>query len=352
MDQEREKNVSQDLWYTEEGWLDYLKSRRYLRLPNSPFSMIEFEEYVEEYFLPLMDHSEKAGYEAFLMVVRKGKSMREAAKAIGADDGKCREFIGRFCNFFCTTSTPDLFAYLPDDVASAMKCQIRGEDDAARHLKSLSQCKQRRSTAFCDCPTYIPRTFGGVDQDLAEEILLQMVKTPAFSAIVRWSMRRGLEREEAEQELLIAMCGALGTFDASKSSLSGFLTMVGKRQISSRIKHEASLRRRRVENVYFRDWMANEPSRKVSPSETALETRLSLLKSLTPLEKRAVRARVRGLSYVKAGLDLEGCPLEEWGKLTIETRFGGSSRGSKAIDNALCRVVNKARRRGSNDSFS
>lgn len=351
MDQEREKNVSQDLWYTEEGWLDYLKSRRYLRLPNSPFSMIEFEEYVEEYFLPLMDHSEKAGYEAFLMVVRKGKSMREAAKAIGTDDGKCREFIGRFCNFFCTTSTPDLFAYLPDDVASAMKCQIRGEDDAdaARHLKSLSQCKQRRSTAFCDCPTYIPRTFGGVDQDLAEEILLQMVKTPAFSAIVRWSMRRGLEREEAEQELLIAMCGALGTFDASKSSLSGFLTMVGKRHISSRIKHEASLRRRRVENVYFRDWMANEPPRRVSPSETALETRLSLLKSLTPLEKRAVRARVRGLSYVKAGLDLEDSSIETRRPHDGWSRFGG---GTKVIDNALCRVVNKARRRGSNDSFS
>lgn len=343
MEQEREKNVSQDLWYTEEGWLDYLKSRRYLRLDrSSPFSMLEFQEYVEEYFLPLMDHSEKLGYKAFLMV-HDGKSIHDSAQSIGVDDHKCREWIGRFCNLFCTTATPDLFSYLPDELASSMECQRRGRDSRTAHhlhgLREIATVHPRKS----DCSTYVPKEKVNVDPDLAEEILLQMRKTQAFEVIVRWAMRRGVEREEAEQEILIGMYNGLRTFDSSKASLKGFLTLVAKKRISTRVRHDMEIRRRRIENLTYEEWMALLPPRGRTPSEEKLDNMKGTVKSFTSLEMRAVRSRIRGESYVQAGLFME----EPQGQNDSRRLRGGA----KAIDNALCRVVKKSRR-GSKALFS
>lgn len=293
-----------------------------------PVSMLEFREIVDKYFLEWMNPDERLGY-AVLVGLLGGRSFEELARSMGHGAAKCRESVGKFGNMFCLTATKDLFAWLPTEVAAALKCEEKGDEKAAVHVRCLPPISTNKTG---NCTTWIPqRPLTNVSMEFADDILRLMSGHPGVIKLVRWARSYKLDRDEAVQEIMIAMWDALRSFDPKISSLETFMLHCAKKKLCTRISRDRMIRRR-LRETPFDEYRVFPPPMRRAPDDKALEVRKGRVESMTAMEMLAIRERANGASY----------------RQMADKSFSDT----KSVDNALYRVCRKMTAKGSGSLFS
>jgi len=302
-------------------YLKLLKSKRSWGFLAPPGSWTEFEDDVEAYFFDWMSGAERRGFEALKMVFRNDASVPEAARLLKIDEEICRDEIGRFCNIVAWMMPPSAMGDMNPSLSAALRCEIRREE-------RIDEIPDRKHRAPC---TYVDNRLARAPEGSAAVVMAAMDDCVIRMLVGKASKRVGMD--EARQEALIVMVGAMSTYDPDKGPLMPYLRTCVKLRLYTLL---GDPRRQRLKCKSIDDTAPHRtypvplkyylPARNTAVKTTkgsGVDVKMAsgVMNRLTKLEMAVLRGKVVGLEYRDIAR-----------RLCID---------EKSVDNAMSRICQK-----------